>query len=147
MIQRIQTVFFALVVVLSAILFFVPVYTLIVPGDQPSHAAGHAVYMLTDLTMLMIPVILLALLAVIAIFGYKNRPRQMRMARSGMFVSMIIVGITTTFPQAYLHNVDRTVLGYGIGVWLLVANIALFGLAFYFIRKDEKLVRSADRLR
>ncbi len=147
MIQRIQSVFLALVVILSAILFFIPVYTLIVPGDGAAHAAGNVVYTLTDLPFLMMPVILLTLLAVIAIFRYKDRPRQMRIARAGMLVSMVISGIATGFPQAYLHGVDRTTIGYGPGAWLLVANIALFGLAFFFIRKDEALVRSADRLR
>jgi hypothetical protein len=143
MIQRKQTIFLALVVVLFIVLFFVPVYQLNPVTAIDGQVKGKMLF----LPFLFIPLACIALLALVAIFMYKNRPRQVRIARAGLILSLLISANAIIFPQFYLHGVPKDSIIVDTGAYLLPANIILFALAAYFIKKDEDLVKAADRLR
>lgn len=89
------------------------------------------------------------LLTVGILFSFKNRMRQMMM---GLFNSMLIAGTVgylfyIIFKEAIpLFAVDQNGK-YDLGFYALV--VALLGnmIANRLIRKDEMLVRSADRMR
>ena len=99
-------------------------------------------------SQLIIPIIglLLIILPVIAIFLYRNRQQQIKLAAASTILSAVFVIIVAWYAfsnaqnhQAVLSPVFRTFLP----LMMLLSSI----LAWHGIRKDEKLVRSYDRLR
>jgi hypothetical protein len=80
------------------------------------------------------------------IFKFKKRTLQLKLNQLNIFLHVILVGGIFYYSTIIETKVQATPV-YGLGVTLpLISIIALF-LANYFIRKDERLVRSADRLR
>ena len=90
---------------------------------------------------------LLVLALVIAIFMYKNRPRQMRFVRGSYLLMLAIIAfmfITDNSVGAYLEGAERT---FGLSFVMPLVALVLTVMAERGIRADEKLVRSMDRLR
>jgi hypothetical protein len=81
--------------------------------------------------------------SLIAIFLYKNRKMQMRIVLITLLVSLLNLGL-------YYSEIKKYVPGEGnISLWAVFAifiPILLF-FAIRGIRRDEKLVKSLDRLR
>ncbi|GHT15187.1 membrane protein [Bacteroidia bacterium] len=119
MIQRIQTVYFLLVICLMAVLWFIPVTVLHKPE-----------------------LIGIAILALTAIFLFKNRKRQILLGY------IILLALLLDYVAFFVWKFDPAVFASGIVTFLIpfVAGVFDF-LAIRGIRKDEKLVRSLDRLR
>ena len=143
MIQRKQSIFLALVVILFVVLFFLPVYTI----NPVTNIAGQASGKLLFIPLLLIPMGFIALLAIVAIFMYKNRPLQIRICRAGLIISLLMTVMAIIFPQFFVHGLPQGAISATAGAYLLPANIILFALAAFFIKKDEDLVKAADRLR
>ncbi len=134
--QRIQTLFLAIVVVVSAILPFV-VMLWEVEG-------GAAVYAMDNLPIL-IAFIVVAVLAIIAIFQYKKRQNQFVVNRLNMIVNLFLLGF---FVYRALNLSGETAVSEkGIGMLIPVISIVFLVLANRAIKKDEDLVKSVDRLR
>lgn len=88
-----------------------------------------------------------ALLFIAAIFLFKNRPLQVKLASAGLFVAGVGVGfgLYEYFTDIEGVRTDAVVPDVGLAFPIL---IVVFGmLARRYINKDEQLVRSADRLR
>ncbi|MDQ3108446.1 MAG: DUF4293 domain-containing protein [Bacteroidota bacterium] len=143
MIQRVQTVFLALVVVLFVALLFIPVYQVNPATQIDDQANGNLLHN----PLLLLPIAFLTLLAVIAIFMYKNRPMQIKICRAGLIISLLTAVNAIIFPQFFLHGIPKENIMVTNGAYLLPVNIILFALAAYRIKKDEDLVKAADRLR
>ena len=77
---------------------------------------------------------ILGVISLVAIFLYKNRKRQMWIVAFLLLASILV----------FVYAIDISALIMGI---LSVVSMFLAVLAIRAIRKDEKLVRSADRLR
>ncbi|MFL5752166.1 MAG: DUF4293 domain-containing protein, partial [Bacteroidia bacterium] len=90
--------------------------------------------------------ILIPVISLITIFQFKNRPRQARMARVLMLLSAFLLTamLTMEFFKGEKAIWEKTYL------WPsflpIISTISAF-LAARFIKKDEELVRSADRIR
>ncbi|MEM9931152.1 MAG: DUF4293 domain-containing protein [Bacteroidota bacterium] len=83
----------------------------------------------------------------VAIFLFKNRPLQMKLASLGLFLAGVGFGggLYEYFTDIDAARSDAVVPDFGLA---LIPLIVIFGyLARRYINKDEKLVRSADRLR
>ncbi|HET6991791.1 MAG TPA: DUF4293 domain-containing protein [Bacteroidia bacterium] len=143
MIQRIQSVFLALVVIVFVSLIFIPVYEVKQASIINAQISGKLLF----IPLLFIPMACVSLLALIALFLYKNRKRQLTMCRIGLILSLLISVNAIVFPQFFVHGINRQNLVVGNGAYLLPLNIVLFALAAYFIKKDDNLVKAADRLR
>jgi len=133
MIQRVQSLFFFF----SAICSVTIVYVFPVLQDESTD------YLLTDFTYATLFVFLSAALSVFAIFQFKNRKKQQLIA------SVARLMITIAFLLiVFLHQEEGVEeRAFGIGLFLFfIPYLALF-LAGYFVKKDEKLVKSADRMR
>ena len=160
MIQRIQTVYLALVALIASILFFIPLFVLN-PGETAIDSTIYNSSIINIVTVkdkisqvlstnwqLIAVNSLILLISVLAIVSFKDRKRQMKMSRALIFLS-ILEGIFI-FNQI---NQLRTVAGVGYNLtfnpltYLLVLIPVLAFLAFRGIQKDDRLVRSADRLR
>lgn len=144
MIQRIQSVFLVLVSILFILLFFIPVY--ILNGQATTVDAQLKGKMLYN-PFLLIPLSLLVIISLIALFSYKNRKKQIGICRMGLIISMLVTINALVFPQFFVHGITSANISYGIGSYFFPADIILFALAARFIKKDDDLVRSADRLR
>lgn len=88
------------------------------------------------------------LLAIISIFQYRSRGRQMmiNMVNSLLMVGLVaIVFLTTNSVNKELAAADNG--QYQIGFWAILAAMVCNMLANRFIRKDEALIKSVDRIR
>jgi hypothetical protein len=87
----------------------------------------------------------------IAIFLYSNRKRQLLLVNLGLILSLLLFALCIAFPDHFSGAAaivePPTVAGYSIGSFILALFPALFFFAGRNIKKDEKLVKDADRLR
>ena len=130
MIQRVQSLFFFF----SAICSITIVYTFPVLQDNTTsyllkeHFADARLF-----------VFLSAALSIFAIFQFKNRKRQQLIAS----ISRLMITVAF-FLIVFLHREEEV---FGIGMILLLVPYITLIIANFFIKKDEKLVKSADRIR
>jgi len=149
MIQRIQSIFFLLAAGALGAQFAVPY--LQTPADDPARslaAFADGVLNPLDNPGLLGLTALGALISFAAIFLFKNRSLQARLAlvATGVGIMLLVLtGITVknTLDQAPEGGTIQFALGLGLPVLALLLN----WLAARAIRKDEALVQSMDRLR
>ena len=159
MIQRIQSVYLLLSAVMYVLLFVLPVYTLV--SDTPQLTTEMYVHQIvtyddtdqaiTQKTTEWVPLLITAaliLLSLVTLFLYKNRILQIKLVRFMMLLgSALVVVMIFTKDKAdqLIPTPDDVIYTYAIG--FLIAPLLLYFLANRAIFKDERLVRSADRLR
>ena len=134
MIQRVQSLFFFF----SAICSVTIVYAFPVLQDESKS------YLLKEhFSEARLFVFLSVALSVFAIFQFRNRKRQQLIA----YVARLMITIAFLLV-VFLHQEEGAEeRAFGIGLFLFfIPYLALF-LAGYFVKKDEKLVKSADRIR
>ena len=98
-------------------------------------------------TGLTIMTAIVALIPLAIIFTYKNRKRQITLCYSAI---LVLIGYSFWMAQTVKKVVGPITLEYknmGIGLFLTSLSIVLIILAYKSIQKDEKLIKSADRLR
>lgn len=86
-----------------------------------------------------------ALLSLISIFLYKKRTQQVGMNRFNIVVNFYLLGIIV-YHLLILPG-ESEISEKGIGLFIPVLVIVFLALANKSILKDEKLVKSVDRLR
>lgn len=157
MLQRIQTIFLALVVIIGILASFMPVL---------SFTSAESVYIMNlyktvsvtetaDMLSRNMGVGVLQgvvqLLALVIIFLFKNRSLQMKLAKLNILLIALeiaaIVMYIDTVKSAIGETVNDIEIGIKFGAIIPVISLILTYLAIHFIKKDDKLVRSADRLR
>ncbi len=158
MIQRIQTLYLALAFIAIALLFAFPL-------AQFFSETGTYVFSITGLknmvpgepdafnSKVFLPLIVvavgIALLALFSIFQYKKRTLQVKLTSGGVFSSIaLIMGIFFLYIP-FIEKKINIVPNYldSIGIYLPLVALVFFVMANRAIKRDEKLVRSADRLR
>lgn len=110
---------------------------------------GATVTNLDSPILILILAVIAGIVALFSIFQYKNRLLQMKLgALNSLFIG------ATLIAMVYYVNIGESALnqqelqgGYLIGFWMPIIAALFNFLANRFIRKDEKLVRDADRLR
>lgn len=93
--------------------------------------------------------VLSAGLSIFTIFQYKNRIRQMLFVALNSLLMGAAVGLSVYHIQ-YKANLlgDTGIEGdFGIGFWAAFVSLFSNWVANRMIRRDEKLVKSADRMR
>ena len=134
--QRVQTLYFAIIVALLAALALGNVATIIVPGSEPENVA----YMAKPSYAILITVSLLANL--IALFCWGHRPLQIRLA--GM-AGVVMLALQIWLAVDYFTTDPQMVFRWTI-IFPIIALIFEI-LAIRGIYADELLVHSASRLR
>ena len=165
MIQRIQTIFLFLISVTLIAFLFMPIWKANDTGDK----RGQTVVKLDAFNIDEEPIatvaegkgepeksvfyiaaiaILAALNAFYSIFKYTNRLLQLKL---GLFNSLLLCALLGTFflgIKEATKFVDKAgPITFAIGFYIPLAALVLNMLANRYIRKDEALVRSVDRLR
>ncbi len=142
MIQRIQTIWMLLSGLVFLLLARLPIYTGITIDNTT------IVLMTAERLHLMILSIFLVVMPLIAIFLFKNRSAQKKILWLHIMLCLLMVLFFWMAKDAFI-NVDpayeRT--QYGFGVAVPVFSLIFDILAYRGIRKDEKLIKSADKLR
>jgi cytochrome c biogenesis factor len=139
MLQRIQTLYMTLsVLVTSALPFVFELWTLKTDNQ------ATAVFITTSALYLSL-FGLVTLLTIISIFSFKKRQNQFVLNRLTMIFNFILLGF---FVYRSLNLPGETMVSEkGIGMFLPAISIVLLVLANKAIKKDEDLVKSVDRLR
>lgn len=130
MIQRIQSVFFLLSALTSIlIIFYFPVLS----------NEGENLFLFNCFVYLRLLLLSSSLLAIFAIFQYKNRSRQRLISSLSRLMITFFYIITLVF---YKEDFD-----FEIGLFLCIIPFILLFIASYFVKKDEKLIKDSDRIR
>ncbi len=129
MIQRIQTIFLLIVVIAQVVLHF----------QGLDVELFGSIYIVASLSLVSF------LLAIVSIFSYKKRIRQILLNNINIFINVLLTGLLIY----WLLNLSGGISFPEKGIELAFPPISLFCLfmANIFIRKDEKLVKSVDRIR
>ena len=136
MIQRIQTIYLLIAFIAAGILPFVfPLWI---------NAAGDEVIFFDNLAFILL-FIFSATLSLVSIFRYKNRKSQFIIGRFNIILNLILLGLFVY--QSLNLSGEAVVSEKGIGMILPIVSIVFLGLANKAIKKDEDLVKSADRIR
>lgn len=158
MIQRIQTVYLSLTVVAIALLFAFPL-------AQFFSENGTYIFSITGLKnmvpgepdafkpVLFLPLIIvavgIALIALFTIFQYKKRAFQVKLTNIAVISAIaLIMGIFFLYIPMIEKKIN-IIPNYldSIGIYLPLVALVFMVMANRAIKRDEKLVRSADRLR
>ncbi|EAP87297.1 DUF4293 domain-containing protein [Croceibacter atlanticus] len=136
MIQRIQSVYLLLVIIISGALpFFVTLW---------KDAEGAAVVAL-DEPFVFGMYIGSSALAIIALLAFKNRKLQFVLGRLNIILNFILLGLFVYWSLRVPGEMN--ISEKGIGMLLPIISIVFLVLANKAIMRDENLVKSVDRLR
>ncbi|MFM6976279.1 MAG: DUF4293 domain-containing protein [Sphingobacteriaceae bacterium] len=155
MLQRIQTIwlFFTSAALFSLFLF--PTMQWINPDGKAQVAKISGVYesingqvvQITPFTLLTIACVVLALVPFVVIFFYQNRALQIKLCYAAI-AGILAYSFWLAQSIKKVAAISRfNTENYGIGAILPSLAILFIILAIRSIRKDENLIRSADRLR
>lgn len=141
MIQRIQTVWLLLAAACGFGMIKVPLFSATLPDTSVRDLIA------TESLLLYAIVILISVMALATIFLFKNRPLQLKLSIFGIIAS---IGIITL--EVYEIGVFKTTYAITSGTYQWGGLLPIFMLIFFFlaargIYKDQKLVKSLDRLR
>ena len=137
MIQRVQSLYLLISLFLTAGLTFV--------FSLWKNADGLDIYAKNDLVIFAL-FMASGLLALIAIFSYKNRQTQFVLGRLNIILNFILLGLFV-YRSLNLSGETAEVSEKGIGMLIPVFSIVFLVLANKAIKRDEDLVKSVDRLR
>ncbi len=134
---------------LASIAFFLLFALNFATSQKPiAQLLGDQVYNINDNIGLTIIAVLGGALALLNIFLFNNRKLQIKLG-----YIIILICIALPLFAGYLMYSEGAVFGkgldisYGVGLAMPILAIVFTILANKFIKKDDKLVRSADRLR
>ena len=152
MIQRIQSLFLLGVVIISILLFFLPFSEKIAPDavfnlelNHVTKTVGMVKEVVSSQYLLMILNLFVAVLAFYTIFLFKNRKNQVKLCMLNVLFATLLLIFVFTQSESMLPTDVRP--HYLTGLYLVALQIIFLVAAQRFIRKDEKLVRAADRIR
>ena len=147
--QRIQTVFLVFIIITLLVTLIQPVWSI---GEAPNKHVLTPFYFLSGGQYMYIPNSLTAIFAIASITvafmeirKYKNRMLQMKLGALNSFLMVGTIGSSIYFASQLAERFQGGY--YGLGFFLPGLAVIFNLLANFFIRKDEKLVRSSERLR
>lgn len=155
MLQRIQSIYLFLAGLVIFALFLFPLVHNVSFAAMPSTITVTGVYVqgsvqqmhVKPFTALAIATVIVGLLPIVLVFLYGNRKRQILLCYVYIF---LLFGYTYWQVQSIKELLDISTFkvgNFGIGVLPCPISIVLVLMAVKAIQRDEKLVRSADRLR
>lgn len=135
MIQRLQSVFLAIAALLCIGVFFTPIYDKAMADPQ----AWIVITLAAALT-------LSTMMSLASVFLYQNRMQQIKWVKYGALATFIALAICIGIFFS-LGGIGRYLWDEALSTGLVVLALVLQLLAIRFIKKDEELVRSMDRIR
>lgn len=162
MIQRIQSVFLFISAAVMIAVVFLPLWGKVdmnsselvtlnafkLTFENFDESGSKTLVLAKDTFYIAILALISAGIALFSIFQYKNRLRQIQLGALNSLFMGGALGLTYYFStkgEALLANGQQGV--FQLGFYIIAVALLMNSLANRFIRKDEKLVRSADRIR
>jgi len=152
--QRKQTIFLALTGICMVLMIFFPAWVAEQAGIKyelyPLHYSitenGEKVTVYYPYCLSAILAAAAATIAFLAIGRYDNRMTQIKM---GALNSLVMAGSLTALVIFAIKRIELVQVAgeYGLSLWLPAGAMISNMIANRFIRRDEKLVRDADRIR
>ena len=152
MIQRIQTIYLAIVFILAMLMFFFPIVSIIsessayfvlkyrsVINPDNGMVHGHNFPLAAILALNM-------LLALVALFLYKKRTLQLRITVFNMVLLVGSLGLIWFYASQASRALNGEIV-ISFPILFPVIELIVSFLAFKGIQKDDNLVRSVDRIR
>jgi glucan phosphoethanolaminetransferase (alkaline phosphatase superfamily) len=158
MIQRIQTLYLSLAFIAIALLFAFPLaqffsengaYIFSVTGLKNMVPGDPDAFSSTIFLPLIVVAVGIGLLILYAIFQYKNRLYQIKLTNVGVLAAIVLImGIFFLYIPVIEKKIN-IVPDYSkaFGIYLPLVALVFLVMANRAVKRDEKLVRSADRLR
>ncbi len=158
MIQRIQSLFLVIAAAAALLMLFFPVadffsgtelgnYKLVATGlkcmdpNPKFHTSSWFGFPLLALVSvsIILPVLILGL--------YKNRGLQIRLLAFNILITIVLIIVVLMYYMSSVQKLTGIQPSYQFGAFCPLISLIFLVLANRFIRKDENLVKSADRLR
>lgn len=165
MIQRIQSLFLAAIVVLMGWFCFTKIWVkvndktadeiIFTPISLTYESASVEANQISNINVVEISTLhilvlasLITFLAILSLFNYKNRVKQMKFG----FLNTLLIVILFALMFYQIMEADKMMTHplygeYRMGFFLPIIALGFNILANYYIKRDEDLVRSADRIR
>jgi hypothetical protein len=159
MIQRVQSIYLLLAAIALTVLFFLPIasfysslsysHNLYVTHLKPLSDGIEPIVNSQKIIPLGILAGITAAISVLTIFMYKKRLVQIKIVRVLILFTAVLLGLIFFVYGPMISRITETEVRYesGYGLYLILTAFILLFLAHRGIVHDEKLVRSADRLR
>jgi hypothetical protein len=155
MLQRIQSIYLLFSSLALYALFLFPFAHNVYLDGKPSAVTITGIYQdvngqqahIQSFGGLTIATVIIGLLPLIVIFLYRNRKQQIALCYS---VILVIIGYSFWMAQVVKQTMGSIQLdthNWGIGLFLTSISLLFLIMAVKAIQRDEKLVKSADRLR
>jgi cytochrome bd-type quinol oxidase subunit 2 len=141
MIQRIQSLWLIIVALCAFATYTLTLYV----GKLADGTERR--FLLADDFLLVIIIIALGILALICLFLYKNRKLQFKLSITGMLFSIGFLFLEYIKVEGFKKDNLIQTGSYQIGALLPIVMVIFFFLAARGIYRDERLVKSMDRLR
>lgn len=157
MIQRIQSLYLLIVFIASILVFFFPVASflseasgeylkLFVFSVENYVPVSQLVYKSTFTLPLIVIDIFILVLTAVSIFYYKKRFLQIRLVNFAILLEIVLIVLMFFYTDRLSKDTGVTT-SYEIGAIFPVISLVFLVLALRGIKKDEKLIRSLNRLR
>lgn len=155
MLQRIQTLFLLGAAACFTACYFVPFWNY----SAPEFIYGVSVFSIKlikgspqFIEIGTLPVLVLVsvseILSVVSVFYYKSRITQIKINNYNLLLTVIFIGtIFLWIPYSLDKSLPTATAEWQPGLAFPLLSLIFIILANIFIKKDEKMVKSADRLR
>jgi hypothetical protein len=158
MLQRIQSLYLAIVAIACILLFFFPLanfyndlegnYKFFIYGVRSMDPEPKVLFNPYFTIPLVFLTVTSFIFTVSSIFLYRNRPLQNRICTFNLLTNIVFVMVVFFFYATKVKTMTSIEPEYNYtGMALPLVSILFLVLASQAIRKDEALVRSSDRLR
>ncbi|NPA38029.1 MAG: DUF4293 domain-containing protein [Chlorobi bacterium] len=153
MIQRIQTIYLSISVILTSLMFYIKLVTFTAPdgiftmyynGIFKGELNSGEIYI--NVTAFTILLMVSVLTGIITIFLYKNRILQIRIAGLNIGLQIGLAALIYFFAHTVGEELNADFI-FPYSIALPVISIILLIMAIKAIGKDEALIRSMDRIR
>ena len=157
MIQRVQTIFLAIAAIAAFSIIFLPIWAKGVEASQSEilldaramkYMVGTEMQMETNTIAISVLAVLSSIVALGSLFSYKDRMKQMKLNLLNALILAGVVGSMVYYLYQGSQIFSPEIQGsFDAGFFMPLVALFCNSMANRFIRKDEKLVKSVDRLR
>lgn len=141
MIQRVQSIWLFLAAVTAFVYTQVPLFSATLPDGTERQ------YLVNENLLLFALAVATGLIALAAIFLFKNRPLQMRLCFFGLLSSVVLIALEVYNLDRFKESLQVELGTYAWGSLFPILLVLFFILAWRGVRKDQRLIKSLDRLR
>ncbi len=159
MIQRIQSVFLLLAAICLTLTLFFPLAEVVAQTEKITlsafnlthlkiNASGNEEVVKEEQIIYVAGIIIVAIIVIFySIFQYKNRMKQIMLGALNSLLIGAALGLTLYLLFQISDEVKSGTRNFLLAFYLFPVALIFNSVANRFIRKDEKLVRDADRIR